>query len=177
MISTFQHFLHDPVYEPEWAHRGAELEAWVLYRQMLLETSLRRNFPRLFSIEGRMQPVVDELVRAGVLRSAQPWEYAPASLPRTAYQFQQIVADDLRWATFPAVDGASVVAVCNTIVGTWPRPGYRVHPKTFAQLQAWDTTSSTIDDKYIDMMWAEEDWLSDLMIDIEILYYKSQKGL
>ena len=118
MISTFQHVLHNPVYGPEWAHRGAELQAWVCYRQMLLETSLRRNFPRLFQRDGNMQPVVDELARAGILPSRQPWQHALASLPRTAHQFEQMVADDLRWATFPVVNGHEVVAWCNTITGT-----------------------------------------------------------
>ena len=176
MISTHNHFLNHPVYASEWPARAVEIEAWVLYRQMLLETSLRRQFPRLYAPDGNMQPVVDELARAGILESNQPWQHGPASLPRTAYMFEQIVKTDLRWAHMPVVDGASVVAVCNTICGTWHRPGYRVHPKTFAQLREWNRANDDEDAHYVGMMWAEEDWLSDVLVDVEILYYNYVRG-
>ena len=51
-----------------------------------------------------------------------------------------------------------------------------MHPKTFAQLRAWDTTNDAVDAKYVRMMCAEEDWLHFLMIEFETLYYQFIRG-
>lgn len=176
MISIQRHFLETPVYRDAWVDRPADLQAYICYRHMVIEHTMRRQFPRLFTIEGRMQPVVDELVRANILRSAQPWEYAPATLPKSEAHWERMVMTDRRWANVKATSAHDVVHMLRVITGDYVRSGYRAHPKTFAQMREWDYTNSDEDAHYVGMMWLEEDWVSDLMVDIEILYYNYVRG-
>lgn len=175
MISLQNHFINSTHYNDAWRDRPAELVAYMAYRGTELEHVMRRQFPRLFSIEGRMQPVVDELVRAGVLRSSTPWEYAPATLPKSEAQFE-LMMRDRRWANVPVVSSRDAVHMLKVITGHYLRSGYRAYPKTFAQTMRWDTTDNDTDERMCRMMWAEEDWMSDLLLDVEILYYQFVRG-
>ena len=175
MISLQNHFINSPHYASAWRDRPADLVAYMAYRSVALEGTMRRQFPRLFSIEGRMQPVVDELVGAGVLRSAQPWEYALASVPKSEAQFE-LMMRDRRWANVPVVSSRDAVRMLHVISMKYHRSGYRAYPKTFAQMTRWDYADNDTDERMCRMMWAEEDWMSDLLLDVEILYYQFIRG-
>ena len=178
MMSAIDHFTGS-LYSEAWKERPADIMAYIMFAHARLDSLMRRHFASLYrpGAEAVYSPLLDELADRNVIISHRPWTYAQFTIPRGIPGVEMYLARDHRYNSLIPVDVKAVARACELLAGARVNDNYRAHPKTFAQMTVWNYDDDDTDEKMVRLMWHEEDWQSDLMTDIETMYYALRRDL